>query len=209
VLRIDHVVMAVSDLDGAAARLLGQGIASLPGGVHPRWGTANRIAPLGETYVELLGVVVPDVALETTLGRAIRDRAQGGDRWFALCLADDDVDATATRLGLDVEAGSRTRPDGTELRWRSAGIEDPRRTPELPFFITWEAQEHHPGRTPVTHPGRPERVVAIEVAGDEAAFTAWTAGAELPVDFVDGNRGVRAVVLDGPRGPVRIEGAGD
>jgi hypothetical protein len=207
VLRVDHVVMAVADLDDGAARLLEHGIASVDGGVHPRWGTANRIAPLGSTYIELLAVVDPDVGSGTPLGRAIRDRALGGDRWFALCLADDDVDATARRLGLDVEPGARTRPDGTEVRWRSAGIEDPRRTAELPFFITWDAPEHHPGRTPVSHPARPERIAAIEVAGDEATFSAWTGGADLPVRFVEGTPGVVAVVLDASLGPIRIEGA--
>ncbi len=45
---IDHVVLAVSDLDEAAERLRrDHGLASVPGGVHPGWGTGNRIVPLG------------------------------------------------------------------------------------------------------------------------------------------------------------------
>lgn len=206
-LRIDHVVLAVRDLDRAAAWLEDRGVASVAGGVHPRWGTGNRIAPLGRTYVELLGVVDPDVAGATALGRAILARADGGDRWFALCLADDDIDATAARLGLEVEPGARTRPDGTEVRWRGAGIEDPRRSADLPFFIAWDTPRAHPGRTPVTHPSGATSIDSVEIAGDAHAFAAWTGGADLPVSFVDGARGVRAVTLAAPTGPIVLDGA--
>jgi catechol 2,3-dioxygenase-like lactoylglutathione lyase family enzyme len=205
--RIDHVVMAVRDLDRAAAVLEDRGIATVAGGVHARWGTANRIAPLGASYLELLSVVDEDLAATTVLGRAIAERAGGGDRWFAVCLADDDIDATAARLGLGVEAGARTKPDGTEVRWRGAGIEDPRRTIDLPFFIAWETPDTHPGRMPVLHPAGDLAIASIEIAGDGAGFAAWTGGAPLPVRFVAGAPGVRAVELDAPDGPIRIEGA--
>ncbi|HEX6131322.1 MAG TPA: VOC family protein [Actinomycetota bacterium] len=206
-LRVDHVVMAVGDLDRAAARLLAEhGLASAPGGRHRAWGTANRILPFGETYLELLAVVEPDVAAGTRLGRAIAARAAGGDRWFALCLADDAIEATAARLGLTVEAGARTKPGGSEVRWRGAGIEDPRRTLDLPFFIAWDTPDAHPGRTRLAHPVGAAAIVSIEVAGDAAAFRAWTDGADLPVRSVDGPPGVRAVELRADGGPIRIEG---
>src|SRR5262245_5147130 len=97
-LRVDHVVLAVADLDAAGERLRERGLVTTPGGVHPRWGTANRIASLGASrYVELLGVVDPDVAATSALGRAIATRARHGNRWFALCLADDELDGTAAR----------------------------------------------------------------------------------------------------------------
>ena len=205
--RVDHVVMAVRDLDRAAAALEDRGIATVAGGVHARWGTANRIAPLGASYLELLSVVDGDVAATTVLGRAVAERAHGGDRWFAVCLADDDIDATAARLGLGVEAGDRTKPDGTEVRWRGAGIEDPRRTIDLPFFIAWDTPDMHPGRMPALHPAGDLAIASIEIAGDGAGFAAWTGGALLPIRFVAGARGVHAVVLDAPDGPIRIEGA--
>src|SRR5437764_15398189 len=56
-LRIDHVVWGVEDLDRAAAGVRERhGLASVPGGRHPGWGTANRIIPLGPSYLELLAV---------------------------------------------------------------------------------------------------------------------------------------------------------
>lgn len=199
--------MAVGDLERAADAWAELGIASVAGGVHPRWGTANRIAPLGDTYLELLAVFDGAVARETVLGRTIVERSEGRDRWFALCLADDDIDATAARLGLHVEAGGRTKPDGSEVRWRSAGIEDPARSPDLPFFISWETPETHPGRTSITHPAGNLAIASIDVAGDADAFAGWTGGASLPVRWVDGSPGIRTVVLDAPSGPIRIDGA--
>src|SRR5512142_3281084 len=57
---LDHVVLAVDDLDRAAARLEREhGLASYAGGRHARGGTANRIVPLGSQYLELMAVVDP------------------------------------------------------------------------------------------------------------------------------------------------------
>jgi len=58
VLQIDHVVYAVGDLDAAATRVREEfGLASVPGGVHPQWGTGNRIIPLGDgRTLTILGV---------------------------------------------------------------------------------------------------------------------------------------------------------
>jgi hypothetical protein len=146
--------------------------------------------------VELLAVVDPRLARASTLGRAIGGLADEGGGWFALCLADDALDETAARLGLEVEAGGRQRPDGEVVRWRSAGIEDTRRTPDLPFFIAWEGPaDLHPGRGTAAHPCGASAIAWVEMAGDAQAFAAWTAEAAVPVRFVPGERGVQAVIL--------------
>jgi hypothetical protein len=204
VIRVDHVVMAVRDVDVAAARLLeGHGLASVPGGRHVQWGTGNRIVPLGRVYLELLAVIDPEIARRTVLGRAIDEAAAGGDRWFAFCLADDGIRATAARLGLDVHDGERALPDGRVLRWRSAGIEDLRRTPDLPFFLEWHGPEDaHPGRAPVAHPAGAVRLAGVDVASNADRFRAWTGGAELPVRIVNGEAGIRAVRLETGGDPI-------
>jgi len=55
--QIDHVLIAVPDL-GPSVRAVEEqlGMLSLEGGRHPDWGTANRIVPLGEAYLELVAV---------------------------------------------------------------------------------------------------------------------------------------------------------
>src|SRR5437660_1356671 len=64
--RIDHLILAVDDLDAAAVQLTERtGLAVVPGGVHPAWGTRNVIVPLGGAYLELVAVEHPEVAEST------------------------------------------------------------------------------------------------------------------------------------------------
>ena len=205
--RIDHAVYAVGDLATAAERWRDRyGLASLPGGRHPRWGTGNRIVPLGRDYLELIAVVEPSVAARTVLGRTLLRLTRDGDRWFSLCLADDDLEATAARLGLEVEPGSRTTPEGVELRWRGAGIDAAEREPWLPFFITWDvSEEQHPGRVGAADTGGAGGIAAVEIAGDPERLADWLGGAEVPIHVVDGPPGVRSVTLDRPgAGPLVV-----
>lgn len=204
-LGIDHVVRAVADLDAAAERLRAEhGLITRPGGVHPRWGTANMIAPLGRDYVELISVVDRSVAQETPLGRGLLDLTAGGDAWFAVCLADDRIEETAARLGLSPEPGARRRPDGREVAWVGAGIEDPRRTPDLPFFISWKVSaDLHPGASPPAHPCGATGIAWVEVAGDSEVFAEWTDAADLPVRFLAGTApGLVAVGLEAASGEI-------
>jgi hypothetical protein len=198
-LRIDHVVLAVRDLDASAERLWEEhGLRFVPGGRHPQWGTANMIAPLGSDYVELLGVVDDEVGLNTVVGRRLLDLSADGDRWFSVCLADDDIDATATRLGLTVQPGARTRPDGTEVRWRGAGIEERGEELWLPFFIAWDVPAGlHPGAAPAEHRVPVTGIAWVEVGGEKDRLREWLDGADAPIRVVEdgGRRRVRAVGL--------------
>ncbi len=52
----DHVLIAVPDLASAGQELEARhGLASVEGGRHPAWGTANRIVPLGDSYLAVSG----------------------------------------------------------------------------------------------------------------------------------------------------------
>src|SRR5262249_18531917 len=166
VLVVDHVVYAVADLDRAAARFLDDfGLASTPGGRHPGWGTANRIVPLGDAYLELIGVEDEAAASGSPFGASVVRAVASGDGWLTWAVRDDRLDATAARLDLAIGTGERARPDGRILRWRSAGVDDPSRSPELPFFIAWEGPDAtHPGRTPVEHPSRVDGIARIELS---------------------------------------------
>ena len=193
--RIDHVVRAVPDLDGAATRLLDRyGLASVPGGRHPGWGTGNRLIPLGSNYVELISVVDRAEAEQTEFGRTMVERVARGEQWFAVCLADDDLDATANRLDLVIESGSRILPDGAVIRWRSAGLGDAKREPWLPFFIDWDVPpDLHPGRGSAAHRADVTGIAWVELAGDPATLGDWTGGADVPFRMIEGAPGIRAV----------------
>ena len=193
--RIDHVVLAVRNLAASAGRLWNEhGLRFSPGGRHPQWGTANMIAPLGNDYIELLGVVDEEVGSNSVLGRTLMELSEDGDRWFSVCLSDDDIDATAARLGLTIRPGTRTRPDGTEVRWRGAGIEERGEDLCLPFFISWDVPAPlHPGAAPAEHRVQVEGIAWAEVGGDEARLRDWLGGAEVPISVVEGEPRVRAV----------------
>ncbi|HYY07315.1 MAG TPA: VOC family protein [Actinomycetota bacterium] len=207
-LRLDHVVLAVRDLEASAGRLWEeQGIRFEPGGRHAAWGTANMIAPLGGSYLELLGVVDPDVGRVSALGRTLTELSADGDRWFSVCLSDEDIERTAARLGLTVRHGSRTRPDGVEVRWRGAGIDERGDELWLPFFIDWDVPARlHPGAGPGRHRVDVRGIDRVEVAGDETRLREWVEGRDVPIRVVAGDPGVRRVVLALGDGELVIEG---
>ena len=190
-MRIDHVLYAVSDLDEGAARFEDElGLESIPGGEHLAWGTANRIVPLGPDYLELIGVADRAAAAESEFGRLVLD---AGDRLVGWAVATDDLDAVAARLGVDMQRGSRKRPDGVRLAWRLAGVTEALRSAgTLPFFIQWDGPSGlHPGGDPDAPPG----ISWVEVAGDERELLQWLGGADLPVRFAAAGRGITAAGL--------------
>lgn len=194
-MRIDHVIYGVRDLEEAASRMKEEfGLGSVPGGRHPGWGTGNRIVPLGPNYIELMAAVDQSEAESSDVGRAVLDAVSDGDRFLAWCVATEDIEAAAARLDLPVTTGSRERPDGTVLRWRSAGALRALAQPSLPFFITWDVPEElHPGREPADHVARPRGIEWLEVGGDAIRLNEWLGGSELPVRVVGGPPGVLAV----------------
>lgn len=196
--RIDHVILAVRDLDDAAHRLLGEfGLGAAFGGHHVGWGTGNLIVPLGASYVELLGVVDEEEAGRSVLGRHVLSRTEERDCLMAWCVAVDPFDEAVARLGLTPSEGSRVRPDGTILQWRMAGQEQAMADPSRPFFISWLVPESlHPGRMSVYHPAAPRGLAWVEVTGDERKVRHWL-GPDLDALPVRLRQGEPALVAAG------------
>jgi hypothetical protein len=134
---LDHVLVAVTDLAEASRAIeADHGLTTREGGRHPRWGTANRIVPLGDAYLELVTVVDATVASRSPFGRWVSESQSDHPLclvgWAVRTQALDDV---SSRLGLTIEAGSRTGRDGELVEWRLAGVEEAADDPALPFFI--------------------------------------------------------------------------
>jgi Glyoxalase-like domain len=197
VLRLDHVVYAVPDLDEAAVRFREEfGLDSTEGGRHERWGTANRIVPLGDQYLELVAAVDEPTAAETAFGRGVLERASGGGGWFTMAAVADDLDAVASRLGIEIGSGSRMRPDGQTVRWRMAGLDDPRREPWMPFFLAWDVPEDlYPGRARAGHGVWAQGIAWVEVAGNRERLRAWLGDDELPIHVTDGEADIPRVAV--------------
>ncbi|MGH8826648.1 MAG: VOC family protein, partial [Jiangellaceae bacterium] len=174
-LAFDHVVIAVESFESAAQALrVTTGLEARPGGRHAGHGTGNWIAPLGSTYLELMSAVDAEEAAASVLGRAVLSAADR-NAVFALCLRTDDISAVADRLGLTAMAMSRVTPDGEELRWRLAGLENAM-SDGLPFFIQWDTD---------VHPGAGGDVAGlmtwIEVGADPATLDAWLGESSLDI----------------------------
>ena len=130
-LRLDHLVIAVADPEAAAAELERTvGLACTGGGRHPMWGTYNRLAWLGDTYVELIGLFDRSLAPGGPVSRAVLAALDAGRTGLvSYAIATDDAAADATRLRAagspigEPEARSRTRPDGEVVTWHAAYAE--------------------------------------------------------------------------------------
>jgi hypothetical protein len=190
---LDHVLIAVPDLSSARVEFETRyGLSSVEGGRHPGWGTANRIVPLGDAYLELVAVVDEAEAAASSFGGWVADAlADGRERLLGWAVRTDELDAVAARLGLEPQAGARARPDGTELRWRTAGVEQALAEPCLPFFIEWAPDAALPGHA-AEAAGTIER---LDLTGDPVRLSAWLGGHALPVSVERGEPAIRRVVL--------------
>ena len=204
VLGIDHVVVAVRSVQAAAevlARDLGLSVAG--GGRHEAMGTYNRLAFLGDTYIELIGVF--DAALVRSSpsfavgSAALAQLEQRGEGLATYALATDDVARDAARLraagspiGKPVP-GTRVRPDGEVVRWVCAF---PELGPERPpFLIEHEAagaewgEEARATRAAFRHPGGGRvRLTALELPAGDREGVAHEYGAVLGIAFTEGWR---------------------
>jgi hypothetical protein len=202
-MELDHVLIAVTDLESAAETFEERfGLASVEGGRHPAWGTANRIMPLGSNYLELVGVVDKAVAAESAFGRWVAEGASATGRPIGWAVRTDAIDEIATRLGLGVVDGSRTTPSGQRLRWRSAGVEQAMAAPALPFFIQWEPGTALPGTTAITHPAAPVTISRLDLEGDRERLDEWLGVHDLPIVVRDGRPRLGSVRLTTGRGDV-------
>lgn len=168
---VDHLLLGVSDLDrGIAWVEKTTGVRAAIGGSHPGMGTRNALLSLGgRRYLE---IIAPDPA-QTAFNFRIDLRKLSEPRlitWAAATRDIGDIGMKARGAGLAVvgpEPGSRERPDGKVLRWKTLSVKvdliadgvDP-----IPFFIEWAPDSLHPSQDSpegceilafeVTHPKR-------------------------------------------------------
>lgn len=212
-MRLDHIVFAAGPggLAGTADRLselLGEEFQD--GGVHPRFGTRNRILPMTDsTYLELVEVLDHPASDKAPFGQAVRARSELGGGWLGWVVAVDDLGPLEERLGRSAVNGNRHRPDGTELLWKQLGVKGLQADPQLPFFVQWESNsaEH-----PSTGASGNISLEALEIAGDPARVSEWLGQPverpleDVKVDWVapNGTPGLVAVSFQTPNGLVRI-----
>jgi len=195
------VFVAVTDLAAPAQEIEARhGLSSMQGGRHAGWGTANRIVPLGETYLELIAVVDPAEAADSAFGSWVAAGATPAGRPLGWAVRTDDLDEVAGRLGLAVEAKSRKDASGQTLRWRMAGIEEAAAEPSLPIYVEWGEGMPFPGRAPVTHPAGGVEIASLELEGDRKRLADWLGSDRLSITVREGAPAVAGVILSGASG---------
>jgi hypothetical protein len=144
----DHLVHFVKDDPVHAVELVKQhGFHAVAGGRHEAWGTYNGLCYFDLSYIEFLAVENPIVARQATdndlIRQALRELAvaEGLGR---VAIRTDDIRQLAEYMrkqGLAVTGplpGSRTRADGSVIKWSLLFPEYDAGKLPLPFFIEWE-----------------------------------------------------------------------
>jgi catechol 2,3-dioxygenase-like lactoylglutathione lyase family enzyme len=130
---MDHVVIAVHNLEQAMADYRQLGFNPFYGGVHAGGKTHNALIVFQDgTYLELLA---PTASTQLD-DRSANDRSSflfllaQGEGLAGYALQSPDLEADASRIqaaGIDITLrppAGRARPDGQQLQWRSATIQD-------------------------------------------------------------------------------------
>jgi hypothetical protein len=199
-MHLDHLSFAVGadGLVGTTERLSGLlGESFVDGGVHPRFGTRNRVLPLTDgQYLEVVEVLDHPASDKAPFGQAVRARSEAGGGWLGWVVSVDDIAPVEKRLERDAVPGNRHRPDGVELRWKQLGVKGLQSDPQLPFFVQWETpSSEHPSQGAS---GNVE-LVKIEIAGDPHRVSAWL---DTPYEHRIGTFDVEWVAPNGTPGIV-------
>jgi hypothetical protein len=144
---LDHILVGSPDLD-AGIKFVEErtGVRAAFGGVHPGAGTRNALLSLGKNrYLE---IIAPDPKQPASAD--VRDlRKLEEPVLIGWAQHPGDIEAFAQRLkseGVEVigpKPGSRKRPDGRVLNWKTLALKDDAGG-LFPFFIEWSAGTIHP-----------------------------------------------------------------
>src|SRR4029077_2416232 len=123
------------------------GVRAAFGGVHPGRGTQNALLSLGtRRYLEIIAPDPQQTASSSELNAELKKLAEPGLVGWAAHPGDVQVlAADLARAGIRAEGptpGSRKRPDGSVLHWKTLNLKDDANG-LLPFFVKWIAASPH------------------------------------------------------------------
>jgi hypothetical protein len=150
---VDHLLLGAADLEQGIAWVENlTGVKAVAGGSHPGVGTRNALASLGgRRYLE---IIAPDPA-QAAYRFHIDLRHLVEPRLVAWAAVTADIDAAADKArqaGYQLfgpQEGSRARPDGRLLQWKTLGVLNDfgiDGVEPMPFFIEWAADSVHPSQ---------------------------------------------------------------
>src|SRR5258706_15522551 len=206
---LDHVLLGCSDLDrGIDFVEQHTGVRAAFGGVHPGRGTRNALLSLGgRRYLE---VIAPDPKQDRIEQFAQKQVAQlkqlTSPRLIGWAAHPGDLEKFSVRLreaGIAFDgprAGSRQRPDGKLLQWKTLNLKDDR-DGLLPFFIEWSSDSLHPSED-APKGCRLTNFGGLTPNTDELAKIANLL--QLDLSFSRGDQPALKATIIGPKGELKV-----
>jgi hypothetical protein len=171
-MRLDHVSYVTShDQLADTVQRLGSrlGTTFVDGGIHPRFGTRNFTAPLLDgKYIEVVCPLDHPATEQTPWGKAVSKKAQEGGGWLTWVFSTEDISPIEEKFGRKAVDGHRTRPDGTDLKWKQIGVKEITDSRELPFFIQWLTEDH-----PSKDGSAVARIEKITISDNDQLSDSW------------------------------------
>jgi hypothetical protein len=213
-MRLDHISYVAShdQISDVVNRIGSQiGTAFIDGGIHPKFGTRNFTAPLlNGQYIEVVCPLDHPATDATSFGQAVKKKAEAGGGWLTWVFSSSDLASVEEKFGRKAADGSRTRPDGSELKWKQIGVKEIIGAGELPFFIQWLTDNH-----PSKDGNSVAKISKLVIADDEKLADSWfqdeikSALTGVEIEWVkpelnEGDKGIVAVEIDTPRGTIKL-----
>ncbi len=171
-MRLDHVSYVTShDQLADTVQRLGSrlGTTFVDGGIHPRFGTRNFTAPLLDgKYIEVVCPLDHPATEQTPWGKAVSKKAQEGGGWLTWVFSTEDIAPIEEKFGRKAVDGHRTRPDGTDLKWKQIGVKEIEESRQFPFFIQW-LSPNHPSSDGIAS----AKIVTLQIADQNELNTSW------------------------------------
>jgi hypothetical protein len=214
-MRLDHISYVAShdQISDVVNRIGSQiGTAFVDGGIHPKFGTRNFTAPLlNGQYIEVVCPLDHPATDATPFGKAVKKKADAGGGWLTWVFSSSDLKKVEEKFGRKAADGSRTKPDGSELKWKQIGVKEITGAGELPFFIQWLTEQH-----PSKDGTGVAKISKIVIADDEQLADSWFKEEiklglrEVEIEWVkpelnDGDKGIVAVELIVSNNKIRVD----
>ena len=202
---LDHILLGCNDLQrGIDFVLQHTGVRAAFGGAHPGRGTQNALLSLGiRRYLE---VIAPDPQQNASAELASMLKKLTEPRLVGWAAHPGDIQVLAAELakaGIIAEGptpGSRKRPDGNVLHWKTLNLKDDANG-LLPFFIEWSADSPHPSADASSGC----QLLRFELlTPDPGALAKTTARLMLTAPIAKGTSPQLHAVISGPKGQLDI-----
>ena len=150
-LYFDHLVHQVESPENIKVFFNKRNVRTVNGGQHTMWGTYNTLSYFGLSYIEQIAIYDRDLFEQAALYPYSlhytfkRDHERQGFSRIALRTQNIEDEGQRLRaLGFEVfgpDACSRTRPDGTVLKWKLLHFGMPNLPLDFPFLIEWADED--------------------------------------------------------------------